>query len=94
MKVDIITLHRAQNYGSVLQTLALQKKIEELGAQAFVMDYYPERYTNKGLLKRLKGKSAKFKNPLLLLLAKMLIYPSYIRKGMQFNKFLHYLNVE
>ena len=30
MRIYIITLHRAQNYGSILQTLALQNKIEEL----------------------------------------------------------------
>lgn len=29
MKIDVITLHRAENYGSVLQTLALQIKLEE-----------------------------------------------------------------
>ena len=28
-KVDIITLHRVVNYGSVLQTYALQEKIKE-----------------------------------------------------------------
>lgn len=94
MKIDIITLHRAQNYGSVLQTFALQKQIEELGHQASILDYYPERYTNKGLLKRLKNKSSRFKNPLVLLIAKLLIYPSYLRKGIQFNKFMHYLNLE
>lgn len=94
MKIDIVTLHRAQNYGSVLQTFALQKQIEELGHQAFILDYYPERYTNKGLLKRLKNKSSRFKNPLILLIAKLLIYPSYLRKGIQFNKFMHYLNLE
>lgn len=94
MKIDIVTLHRAQNYGSVLQTFALQKQIEELGYQASILDYYPERYTNKGLLKRLKNKSRRFKNPLVLLIAKLLIYPSYLRKGIQFNKFMHYLNLE
>lgn len=94
MKIDIVTLHRAQNYGSVLQTFALQKQIEELGHQASILDYYPERYTNKGLLKRLKNKSRSFKNPLVLLIAKLLIYPSYLRKGIQFNKFMHYLNLE
>lgn len=94
MKIDIVTLHRAQNYGSVLQTFALQKQIEELGHQAFILDYYPERYTNKGLLKRLKNKSSRFKNPLILLIAKLLIYPSYLKKGIQFNKFMHYLNLE
>lgn len=94
MKIDIITLHRAQNYGSVLQAFALQKQIEKLGHQAYILDYYPERYTNKGLLKRLKNKSSRFNNPLGLLIAKLLIYPSYLKKGIQFNKFMHYLNLE
>lgn len=94
MKIDIITLHRAQNYGSVLQVFALQKQIEKLGHQAYILDYYPERYTNKGLLKRLKNKSSRFNNPLVLLIAKLLIYPSYLKKGIQFNKFMDYLNLE
>lgn len=93
MKISIITLHRAQNYGSVLQTFALQHKLEELGHNAEILDYHPERYTNKGWLKRLKDKSPKFKNPLILLAAKALIYPSYLRKGKVFNayvnKYLH-----
>lgn len=93
MKIDIITLHRAENYGSVLQTLALQVKLEELGHKVRILDYYPERFTNKGLLKRLKQKSDKLRNPLLLLAAKILIYPSYLRKNQVFrdfiNKYLH-----
>lgn len=88
MKINLITLHRAENYGSVLQTLALQNKFVKLGHNVTILDYYPERYTKKGLLKRLKDKSTKFKNPLLLLAAKILIYPSYIRKGIVFNRFL------
>ena len=93
MKIYIITLQRAQNYGSLLQTIALQMKIEELGHQAFVMDYYPERFTNKGLLKRLKNKSPKLKNPLFLFVAKLLIFPSYLKKEKQFNKFLKRINL-
>ena len=88
-KLSIITLHRAENYGSVLQAYALQKKIEELGHEAEILDYHPERYTNTGKLRRLKDKSAKFQNPLLLLLAKILIYPSYIRKNRVFNEFIN-----
>lgn len=89
MNINLITLHRAENYGSVLQTLALQNKLREFGHAVTVMDYYPERYTNAGLLKRLKDKSPKFKNPLFLSAAKMLIYPSYLRKGKVFGRFLH-----
>ena len=88
MKIDVITLHRAENYGSVLQTLALQVKLEELGHDVHVLDYYPERFTNKGLLKRLRDKSDKLKNPIFLLAAKVLIYPSYLRKNRVFGNFI------
>ena len=95
MKIDIITLHRAQNYGSVLQTLALQLKLESLGNEVHILDFYPERYTNRGLLKRLKNKSEKFKNPLLLLIAQILIYPSYLKKNHIFNTFIYkYINLK
>lgn len=94
MKIDMITLHRAQNYGSVLQAFALQKKMEEIGHEVRVLDYYPERYTNKGWLRRLKNKSPKFKNPFILFVAKIMIYPSYLRKGWVFNTFLNkYMNL-
>lgn len=94
MKIDIITLHRAENYGSVLQTFALQKKLEDLGHEIQILDYHPERYTNIGKLRRLKKQSKKLENPILLLAAKILIYPSYIRKNIVFNKFIKkYLNL-
>lgn len=88
MKIDIITLHRAENYGSVLQALALQVKLEALGHDVHILDYYPERFTNAGLLKRLQKKSDKLKNPVLLLAAKALIYPSYLRKNRIFGGFI------
>ena len=88
MKISIITLHRAENYGSVLQALALQNKLLELGHHAEVLDYHPERYTNAGKLKRLKNQSPKFKNPIILLAAKALIYPSYLRKNKRFEDFI------
>ena len=57
-KVGIITQHRVVNYGSMLQTYALQEKIEELGYKCEVIDYYPERFTPVGMLKRIKTKSS------------------------------------
>ena len=39
MKVGIITFHRAINYGAVLQTYALKRKIDELGNNTKVIDY-------------------------------------------------------
>lgn len=89
MKISVITLHRVRNYGSSLQTLATQNFIEKMGADVEFIDYYPERYTSLGLLKRLRYKSDKLaKNPVLLLAAQIIISVSYIKKKLVFDSFL------
>lgn len=89
MKIDVITLHRVRNYGSSLQTLATQMFLREFGCEAEIIDYYPERYSSRGLLKRLKNKSQKLgRNPILLLMAKIAISPSYYKKHLVFDDFL------
>ena len=65
-KVGIITLHRVVNYGSVLQTYALQEKIKSLGYNVEVIDYFPERLTMLGMLKRIKNKSQKLRKSLII----------------------------
>lgn len=42
MKIEIITLHRITNFGSLLQTYATQHYIEKLGYKAEVLDFVPE----------------------------------------------------
>lgn len=42
MKVEVITLHRITNFGSMLQTYATQTAIEKLGHEAEVLDFVPE----------------------------------------------------
>ena len=39
MKVGILTFHRAQNFGAMLQAHALQKVIESLGNECEIIDY-------------------------------------------------------
>lgn len=39
MKIGIITVHRAYNYGSVLQCYALQEYLKSLGHEVWVVDY-------------------------------------------------------
>lgn len=39
MKIGIITVHRAYNYGSVLQCYALQEYLREAGHEVWVIDY-------------------------------------------------------
>lgn len=95
MKIDVITLHRVRNYGSSLQTLATQNFLEQFGCEVEIIDYYPDRYTSWGLLKRLKYKSKKLEhNPILLLAARMIISVSYIKKKLVFDRFLKkYINL-
>lgn len=89
MKISIITLHRVRNYGSSLQTFATQNFVEKFGADVEFVDYYPERYTSFGPLKRLKNKSDRLaKNPILLLAAQIIISISYIKKKLVFDSFL------
>ena len=42
--VGIITMHRSDNYGAVLQSYALVKAIEKVGAKAEIINYIPERF--------------------------------------------------
>lgn len=39
MKIGIITFHNSTNYGAVLQTVALQKKLKELGYNPEIINY-------------------------------------------------------
>ena len=89
-KVGIITQHRVVNYGSVLQTYALQEKIKDMGYECEVIDYYPERFTPLGMLKRIKNKGEKFQKSFLVRnAARAIIIPSYIIRFRMFFKFLN-----
>ena len=88
MTLALITLHRIVNYGSVLQTYATQRILETLGTKVRVIDYYDERMTMHGMLKRLKNKKKALQNPLLLLIAELIMFPSYVTRFRIFKKFL------
>ncbi len=55
MKISVITLHRVFNYGSVFQTYATQKIFERKNAKVEIIDYYPERFKFKNLIKSKKS---------------------------------------
>lgn len=59
MRICILTFHRAQNYGAVLQAYALQNKIEELGYTCDILDYRCEKIENSYKLFRVKSPSPK-----------------------------------
>lgn len=88
-KIDVITLHRIVNYGSVLQAYATQKIFEEKGLDVEFIDYYPERMHLLGMLKRIKNKNEKFKKNIILRnVARTIIFPSYIQRFYTFKTFI------
>lgn len=42
MKIGILTFHWATNYGAILQSLALQRYLENLGHQVIIINYKPK----------------------------------------------------
>ena len=94
-KVGIITLHRVVNYGSVLQTYALQTKIQKLGYKVEIIDYYPDRLHLLGMEKRIKNKGKLFeKNIFIRNFARVIIFPSYLIRFKVFKNFLKkYINL-
>ena len=88
-KIEVITLHRIVNYGSVLQAYATQYVLENMGYDVEFLDYYPERMHLLGMLKRIKNKNNKLKKSLLLRsIARCIMFPSYILRFSRFNKFI------
>ena len=93
MKVGIITYHRANNFGAVLQCYALQEKLKALGYEVSVIDYrqpfteliyspYRLDIVKKGL-----------KSPRLLGGYLFKVFPTLFRRSKQYdsfrNKYLH-----
>ncbi|GAA0098997.1 polysaccharide pyruvyl transferase family protein [Clostridium perfringens] len=50
MNINIITMHRVFNYGSVLQTYALSTYLEKQGHNVKIIDYIPERFKIKNVI--------------------------------------------
>lgn len=55
IKIDVITLHAVQNYGSVLQALATQEILKQHGCDVTIIDYIREDVRYKNLVKKWSG---------------------------------------
>lgn len=86
MNIKVITRHGPSNYGSLLQSIATVKKIEEFGHQCEIIDYQraDERGLN-GVLTQLKAKDG-FGNPLKKLAYIAVRYPIEKFAQVRFDK--------
>lgn len=46
MKVGILTFHRAENFGAMLQAVALKETLASMGHDVGFIDYWPEKHAN------------------------------------------------
>lgn len=88
MKVAVITRHAICNYGSFLQSYALQKAIEKLGNEAVIIDYIrdDEEY-HKRINIALKKSKRWNKNLLMRTIYKLSRYPETVLMEKKFDKF-------
>lgn len=94
MKIGIITFHAAFNYGSMLQTYAMQTFLERQGHQVEIINFRPE-IQKKAYSKPLKWND---KGNIILSIKRILLTPVEVfklyRKWNLFNSFLHnYLHI-
>jgi hypothetical protein len=94
LKISVITLHNIKNYGSALQAYATQKKLEQIGVQVELVDYWRKDVLDKNLLKECIISSDWNKNFFSRLIYKLIKYPSVHKRIQIFNDFLKlYINL-
>lgn len=73
MKIEIVTIHRLNNFGSAFQAMALYEYIDKLGYDVELLDYDPSYY---------KGK--KLKN----YISRIVFYSTIKRRTQKFDQFI------
>ena len=88
MKIGILTYHRAENYGALLQAYATMTYLRSLGHEVSFVDYWPKYHSdyfkvfslNRFLKRNMKGK--------LLMLVNVMMPTKHIRKY-RLQRFMH-----
>lgn len=101
MKVCLITMHKVPNYGSVLQTYATCKVIEDLGHRIEVLDYIPKRLKLwNTVFTEAKNKNSKILFPVyftysaLVNIPKRFMYNRFLKKYIKLSPRQYYNNKE
>ncbi len=89
MKIGILTYHRSQNFGALLQAIALRKCLANLGHEVYFIDYWPDyhrqmyKVINWDLLKMPEGMRS-----LYFFVRNLWLYGSRKRRYDVFNNFI------
>lgn len=81
MKVAFITIHFGYNFGSIFQTIATKRILEESGVEPICINYIPPRYTEKRYWK--DGSSS-----LIRFIRRLLFYPIHLVSKRNYSQYL------
>lgn len=82
MKIGILTFHKARNYGAILQTYALQKKLRQITLDTEIIDYTCPYFRDSYKIISFKNFTVKS------IVKQFLLYKSKKQKYSKFNKFI------
>lgn len=88
MKIGILTFHCAINYGAVMQAYALQKYLESIGHEVYVIDYRPEYLTKPYSLAGHEEKPEGIKAQVRWFVRKFILLPVRLRRKILFSRFI------
>jgi len=88
-KLGIITFHFAENYGAVLQCVALSRALEKIGHDVYVIDYRPKYHTKKYSLWRHTSKNNIGKAKIKQTVSNFINFPSRFKRKVKYKKFIN-----
>lgn len=88
MKIGIVTYHRSNNYGAVMQALATRFVLENMGHEVYYVDYWPDYHKEMyALFPKEKFKKKNILRKIGLLLSLLLYYKSKKKRISNFEQF-------
>ena len=88
MKIGIVTYHRTNNYGAVMQALATRFVLEEMGHEVYYVDYWPDYHKEMyALFPSKKFFKFSLRKKIAFLLSLIKYYPSKKSRIENFEKF-------
>ena len=88
MKIGIVTYHRTNNYGAVMQALATRFVLEEMGHEVYYVDYWPDYHKEMyALFPSKKFFKFSLRKKIAFLLSLIKYYSSRKRRIENFEKF-------
>ena len=86
MNIKVITRHSPSNYGSLLQSIATSRVLEELGHRVEIIDYQRDDERGMGIVRSQLRTKDRFSNPIKKILYAIIRYPIEVYAQRRFDR--------